>query len=104
MEGHSAPHNDTVAGPIHTKPWEIKHKSGSGAPNSNCLLMKSIAKPAGGFSLGHTSQRLVEGNSIVSPLNNAKTASATTSERGGQPGIIKSISITSPIGLTLLSR
>ena len=66
--------------------------------------MKSIAKPAGGFSLGHTSQRLVAGNSIVSPRNNVKTASATTSERGGQPGIIKSISIAALNGLTLLSR
>ena len=52
--------------------------------------MKSIASPAGGFSLGHTSQRLVVGNSIVPPFNKVRIASATTSDFGGQPGINKS--------------
>jgi len=67
-------------------PCAIKQRSSSGFPTSNCLFMKSIASPSGGFSLGHTSHKFVFGSSTSSPLSSAMTASATTSDFGGHPG------------------
>src|SRR5664280_2679860 len=66
--GHSAPQSDIVDGPMHTSPCGTRHISSSGLPSSNCLMILSIAIPSGGFSLGHTSQRLVCGSSMVDLL------------------------------------
>ncbi len=103
MVGHSAPQIDVVDGPMHISPWGTRHISSSGLPSSNCLMILSIAIPSGGFSLGHTSQRLVVGKLAGSPVKSPTSTSARTSDRVGQPGNEISTSIASESGLTLLS-
>ena len=103
MDGHSAPHIEVVAGPMQTSPCGTRHKSFSGTPSSNCLTILSMAIPSGGFSLGHTSQRLVFGKTISFPVSKFTIASAATSDLQGHPGMARSTSIASASGLTLLS-
>ena len=103
-EGHCAPHNGLVAGPKQIIPCGTKHKSLSVGPTSQGLLMVSIAIPVGGFSLSQTSHKLLSGISGASPLTNAMSTCAITSDFGGQPGNAASTLITSDNGLTLLSK